>query len=91
MNVAELQAMQLGIEHPIEYIKAQQITIKCDKSIMKQIRLERQTSNKNTDGITFVVYVTVDLIISTSGGILDSLNCAKAVALFATVLVVYSK
>jgi len=59
--------------------------------IMKQIRLEKRTSNKNTDGITFVVYVTVDLIITTAGGILYSLNCAKAVALFATVLVVYSK
>ena len=29
--------------------------------IMKQIRLERRTSNMNTEGITFVVYVTVEL------------------------------
>ena len=32
MTVAELQAMQLGIKLATEYIKAQQITIKCDKS-----------------------------------------------------------
>jgi len=35
--------------------------------IMKQICLERRTSNKNTDGIQFVVYVTVDLIITKGG------------------------
>jgi hypothetical protein len=32
MNVADLQAMQLGIELATKYIQAQQITIKCDKS-----------------------------------------------------------
>jgi len=52
-------------------------------SIMKQIRLERRTSNKNTDGITFVVYVTVDGIITKAGEILDSINYANAVADFA--------